>query len=625
MANIAIFGAGIAGLSAAHELARRGHQVDIYESLSECGGFFRSGRQAQWPYSPTEYSWHGFGPWYHNTFDLLRQIPSDESHSLYETGLSRPIDFGLAPDHGRAQFNDGWIMVPVSRMFQMRGFDSWRWGWLMLKTWSAHQRSREQYARISAAEAWRPLLSRRGWLSWRACFGPWIGSDWTNVSLHQAGEFFRKQLTSQPRHSHPADRDGPAWTQGAGDGWVLLTGPSSECWFDRWVVELERHGVRFHYNHPLEKLEFDGHRITSAEITGGRNIRADWYISAVNPFSMVEILRRTPQLEAQDQLRLFAPLVQRGPHVQVSFRLAFQERIRWPRPRTALILSDSEFNLTMFACEQVWRSQAALGAGVKSLWTGTACVSTVPGRRFGVPLERCTRAQFQEEVQTQILACDSLDQMIREANDGRSLRSFRIASFEVWHEWQFSPAGIRSPQPKWVNTTQTQAFQPTQITPVPNLLLAGAHTSTAADVWSIEAAVESGRRAAQKIEPGVTVLPQYVPIGLRILRRLDDGLYRLGWPHLLDLLVVLGLILGLVAIALGLMMVSGPTLRNVPKSPRASAVQSKDLSVAVLCPLQEIADQTRGDRGKCDSIPAESQGSVQAAVGSQLTDIGQPV
>ncbi|MCB1103277.1 MAG: FAD-dependent oxidoreductase [Cephaloticoccus sp.] len=41
---------------------------------------------------------------------------------------------------------------------------------------------------------------------------------------------------------------------------------------------------------------------------------------------------------------------------------------------------------------------------------------------------------------------------------------------------------------------------PRQATPVPNLFLAGAHTRTEADVWSIEGAVESGRRAAQVVD-----------------------------------------------------------------------------------------------------------------------------
>ncbi|HCC47872.1 MAG TPA: hypothetical protein DEQ38_07125 [Elusimicrobia bacterium] len=43
-AKIIIFGAGISGLSAAHELNRLGYSVSVYETAGEPGGFFRSAR-----------------------------------------------------------------------------------------------------------------------------------------------------------------------------------------------------------------------------------------------------------------------------------------------------------------------------------------------------------------------------------------------------------------------------------------------------------------------------------------------------------------------------------------------------------------------------------------------------
>jgi hypothetical protein len=94
----------------------------------------------------------------------------------------------------------------------------------------------------------------------------------------------------------------------------------------------------------------------------------------------------------------------------------------------------------------------------------------------------------------------------------------------------------------------TQAHQPDQRTSIPNLFLAGAHTRTAADVWSVEGAVESGRRAAQAIDPCVTVLPQHVPRLIRWCRRADDVCHAWRLPHLLDL--GLAALLGIVVIAL---------------------------------------------------------------------------
>lgn len=539
--TVAVFGAGIAGLTAAHELSRLGYAVEVYEANSEAGGFFRSARRGEDRNMPSEYSWHGMGPWYHNVFDVMRQIPFDASGSMYDRALSRPIDFGIFPDRGKAQFYDKRLRS-VPPMFEMAGPDWVHWSWLMLKTWASRRRTETYYSMLNAAEQWKAVLRPRSYACWRSCFGPWIGSDWTRVSLHTAGQFFRKQLIGRASYVHRADDEGPAWCHGQGDGWLLLRGPSSEVWFGPWVRHLTGCGVKFRWNVPLAKLHADGSRIIAAELANGDRVQSDFYVIATNPFSAAAIVARSTGLESERETKKFAPLIQDGPHTQVSLRIAFDEPIRFPRPRVAVVLADSEFNLTLFAQEQAWRPEVELGDRVKSLWTVTACASGVPGRLYGLPLESCTKEQFVAEVTEQILRCGALDSLVRQANGGRSLRSFPILKTEVWHEWEFCPSGIRFLYPKWVTTTRTQSHLPNQTTSIANLFLAGAHTKTAADVWSIEGAVESGRRAARGIDARVRVIEQYTPPWLRALGRLDDVCFGVGAPHFLSLLLVVPLL-----------------------------------------------------------------------------------
>ena len=197
----------------------------------------------------------------------------------------------------------------------------------------------------------------------------------------------------------------------------------------------------------------------------------------------------------------------------------------------------------------MWKPEVELGTNVESLWTATTCVATVPGRVHKLPVFYCTKDQFIEEVKAQILACQSLNSLIKDANNGRELKDFEITNIEVWHEWLFSPEGIKPLQPKWVTTTNTQPFLPSQTTPVPNLFLAGAHTRTQADVWSIEGAVESGRRAAKGIDSRVKVIPQYKPRWLCWISWVDDVCFRLGAPHILDISLALLLLLAVIAVA----------------------------------------------------------------------------
>ncbi|MBF0408449.1 MAG: FAD-dependent oxidoreductase [Candidatus Riflebacteria bacterium] len=540
MKTIVIFGAGIAGLSAAHELVQLGYTVSVYEATNQPGGFFRSSRVEK-DNMPSEYSWHGMGPWYHNTFDLMRKIPFSEKGNIYDLALSRPIDFGIFPDSDEAQFNEGLQSIP--KMFRMDTWEFIKWSYLMLKTWTSNNRSQIQYAKINAAQAWKPYLKDKAYKTWRSCFGPWIGSDWLKVSLHTAGDFFRKLVISGPRHQHKADQGGPPWTQGGGDGWLLFKGPSSEYWFNPWVKFLKEKGVNFFWEKALTKLEFDGVNITSA-CCGEEKIQGDIYILAINPFFAANILSETPALEKQEELNLFKPLIQDGPHAQVSFRLAFSEEVKFPRKRTAVVVSDSEFNLTLFAEEQIWDKEVDLGKNIKSLWTGTSCISSVPGRIYHKPVNNCTKDEFIEEIKVQILSCNALNDVVKEANNGRGLQEFSIIKIEVWHEWEFSSEGIKSLQPKWVTTTNTQAYLPAQKTPVSNLFLAGAHTKTQAQVWSIEGAVESGRRAAKAIDKQVQVLDQYRPPWIKILSKIDDILYSIKAPQIIDSIFWFLLILG---------------------------------------------------------------------------------
>ena len=78
----------------------------------------------------------------------------------------------------------------------------------------------------------------------------------------------------------------------------MLKGPSNEYWFDPWVTHLVGKGVKFFWEIPLTRMEFDGHRITAA-FAGDKKIITDIFILALNPFYTADILSLTPDLEKQ--------------------------------------------------------------------------------------------------------------------------------------------------------------------------------------------------------------------------------------------------------------------------------------------------------------------------------------
>jgi hypothetical protein len=157
-----------------------------------------------------------------------------------------------------------------------------------------------------------------------------------------------------------------------------------------------------------------------------------------------------------------------------------------------VVVSNSEFNLTFFPQEKVWGKKVDLDNNIQSLWTGTSCCSSVPGRIYHKRVEKCTKEEFIEEIKAQIFNCGALDEMIRDANNGKSLKVFSNVKIEIWHEWD--------------------------------------HTAVKANVWSIEGAVESGRRAANLIDQRVKVIDQHRPGWLYLFARIDNILYKLKGP-----------------------------------------------------------------------------------------------
>ncbi len=71
--NIAIIGAGFAGLSAAYDLARAGHAVTIYEAADQVGGLASGFREPHWEWSVEKFYHHWFASDRH-ILGLIREL-----------------------------------------------------------------------------------------------------------------------------------------------------------------------------------------------------------------------------------------------------------------------------------------------------------------------------------------------------------------------------------------------------------------------------------------------------------------------------------------------------------------------------------------------------------------------
>jgi uncharacterized protein with NAD-binding domain and iron-sulfur cluster len=92
MPTVAILGGGVAGLSAAQELAERGFSVTVYERNDRFGGKARSmpvpGTDDSGPPLPGEHGFRFFPGFYRHVTDTMKRIPYGDNERGVSTGIS---------------------------------------------------------------------------------------------------------------------------------------------------------------------------------------------------------------------------------------------------------------------------------------------------------------------------------------------------------------------------------------------------------------------------------------------------------------------------------------------------------------------------------------------------------
>jgi phytoene desaturase len=167
MAKISVIGAGIGGLSVAARLAKKGHQVEIFEAGDQCGGKCRT----EW-----------FGDYGFDTGPSLLTIPAVYRDLFLKTGKRiehvldvKPVDPAFA-----YHFNDG-KQVTFPNLSNP-------------KTYLEIEKSFGK----SASDQWKQLMDRAD-VMWEVSRGPFIESELTSIwSLLK-----RKELLSQLRQIAP--------------------------------------------------------------------------------------------------------------------------------------------------------------------------------------------------------------------------------------------------------------------------------------------------------------------------------------------------------------------------------------------------------------------------------------
>ena len=536
--RVLVLGGGVAGMSAAHELAERDFEVVVLESRPIAGGKARSmpvpgsgtgGRRDL----PGEHGFRFFPGFYRHLPDTMRRIPFEgerdgvlsnlvpatrvqmaragapeivgPSHlpdTFSELDLAFRALFAYASDFGipaddQAYFVDRLLLLLTSceeRRFAEYEHQSW---W----EFSGAQTRSVAYGKFLADGLTRTLVAAKA----------------REMSARTGGYILLQLLFDLSRPGGQADR--------------VLNGPTNDVWIDPWLAHLRSLGVDYRSEHQVQAIHCSGGQITGVGVIAGGNayeLSADLYVAALP----VEVMR----LLVSDELK------QAEPRLAGLHRL----RTRWmngimfyldrdvPLVHGHTVYIDSPWALTSISQAQFWPAVELeeMGDGrVDGILSIDVSDWEAPGIVHGKQAMYCSKEEVREEVWAQLEA--GLEDAGIDTLDEANVRAWFLDPAIVYP----NPTAAMNLEPLLINTAGSWEDRPDAVTSVDNLFLASDYVRGHTDLATMEGANEAARRAVNGIlertgstQPRCPVWKLTEPAIFAPARALDRALFALRRP-----------------------------------------------------------------------------------------------
>jgi uncharacterized protein with NAD-binding domain and iron-sulfur cluster len=547
--TVAILGGGVAGLTAAHELAERGFNVDVYEHKA-LGGKARSipvpesATGGRLPL-PGEHGYRFCIGTYQYLPETMQRIPTADGRSVYDN-LEKSGDFLVARADGKQPFHTFLLGPPPSLtldlletqlvaelqffssappdevaffvrqvLIYLTSSDERRFGqWEYMTMWDYMQADGKsvEYQRLLCDYVSHVIQSTPAKLaSARAHMQLWEAVVYSAVGQGDRGRSFAE----------------------------LLNAPTNEAWIDPWAMYLQSLGARFHVGQTVEALDVRRGHIVSARVRDRHQrrhtVEADYFVLAV-PVERAQRLIGNAILAADPTLEQVHNIETRWMN-GIQFYLRRQVQIN--HGHVAYV--DSPWFVSSISQAQFWPCDFARTYGDGSVQDCLSAIASdwfTPGTVYGKAARDCTPEQIAHEVWAQMKA--ALE------GTGKS-----YLPDDVLHSWfldpgirrRISPDGTRDDEPLFIQTPGLWDHRPVAATGVPNLFLAADYVrnQSAIDTASMDGANAAARAAVNALleaagsrTPPVPVYKRYSAPEFEAAKQLDAALYRAGKPHVLD-------------------------------------------------------------------------------------------
>lgn len=491
--KIAILGAGIGGLTVAHELVhsnKPNYEIHIYERNNCVGGMARSSyKMRNGNRLPTEYCWRIYGPNYDNLREILKQIPLKNSPKKCVHDNLIDVAEYLVADQGTIfrMNNQPKTLLSLRGAFKKIPFKQKIA--VMSKILYGFMISTKRLNALDN-QAWKDYIDPDNALCHDMkkyiidIMGPYLGAESMAVNVPSV----IKTLESFKLFNKPLS---------------VMSGPTSEMWFSHWQSYLESKGVIFHFQSEVLDIIPNGDFIQSVILDKGDAIDSDVYFCSMS----VESLARQPSLN----LPGIPELARIGRQLMVGIQLYFNKKIPLPEKNTAMYIPDSPWQLVIEPQGSLWNTSYG---EVADLWSIGLCDPNRPGMLIKKPFIQCTDEEIKDEVWHQIRTSE-LGQFL-------NLDGVLIVDHNLWDSYVFKEGKLDTFEPKFSTNKGTWVLRPENETPYKNFHLACAYTKTDTDMFEMESAAESGRRAARLLEKSVDLVTIDRPLFFAIYQQVDS-------------------------------------------------------------------------------------------------------
>jgi 15-cis-phytoene desaturase len=533
--TVAVFGGGVAGLSAAHELAERGFQVHVYERKSVLGGKARSipvpnsGANGRLPL-PGEHGFRFFPGFYRHVIDTMRRTPYGAHGNVFDN-LSVATRMLLAR---AGQTEIAWLARRPRTLEDLRAFLielftplgvpadelSFFVSRLLTVATSCAERRLVEYENIAW---WDFIAAPRMSKTYQAYLGQGVTRSLVAMRAEESSTRTVGGTQLQLLYSFISP-------DGIFDR--LLSGPTNDVWIYPWTQHLQNLGVEFHLGSRLIGIETDGTRVACAmvETTAGRSeVAADFYVAALPVEAMTALM--------SDDLKRAAPSLANLEKLKTRWMNGIQFYLFKDEPLVNghVIYLDSPWALTSISQRQFWNkvdlSQYGDGT-VNGILSVDISDWEAPGVVFGKPARECSAEQIKQEVWTQLK---------QELNDSGTA-SIDDANLVAWFldpDIEFpNPSAATNAEPLLINTAGSLQYRPESQVELVNFFVASDYVRTYTDIACMEAANEAARRAVNCLllasgstAPPAELWPLEEPAFLKPIQEIDRIRFTLSLPH----------------------------------------------------------------------------------------------